>query len=139
VVHLDPAISHGTTHEVEILLRWADAPHSARGYECNFAYDGGYVQIVRWNGRLGDFTYLAGETAPGGGKVSGGIHEGDTVSARITGSVITAYVNGVQLATAKDSTWQNGDPGMGFWRGGGSGFLVDDYGFTRYTATSLAP
>ena len=40
----------GCTHEVEVLLRWADSAHIARGYECNLAFDGGYAQIVRWNG-----------------------------------------------------------------------------------------
>src|SRR5262249_36213368 len=47
------------THEVELLLRWADSATSARGYECNLAWDGRYAEIVRWNGPLGDFTYIA--------------------------------------------------------------------------------
>ena len=139
VLHLDGKIGRGTTHEVEILLRWSDSERSARGYECNFAFDGSYVQIVRWNGPRGDFTYLAGESAPGGGSVPGGIRDGDTVSAQIVGRVITVFVRGKPVATATDATFASGNPGIGFWRGGDSGLLLGDYGFTSYTANSLAP
>jgi len=137
IVHLDPAISSSTSHEVEILLRWADSAHMARGYECTFSYDGGYVQIVRWNGARGDFTYLAGGTAPGGGNVPGGIHNGDTVGARIVGRRITAYVNGLEVAAADDATWATGDPGIGFWRGSASSLSPGDFAFTSYSANSL--
>jgi len=48
--------------ELEILLRWTSSAHSTTGYEC-FARclndDSSYLQIVRWEGPLGKFTYLA--------------------------------------------------------------------------------
>ena len=129
VIHRDAIIDSRCTHEVEILLRWADSAHNARGYECNVAYDGGYAEIVRWNGPLGDFTYLAR------GSVPGGVHDGDVVSAKAVGTSITLFVNGAQVAHATDATFPTGNPGMGFWRGGSFG-LQGDYAFTSYSATS---
>ena len=129
VIHRDAIIDNRCTHEVEILLRWADSAHNARGYECNVAYDGGYAEIVRWNGPLSDFTYLAR------GSVPGGVHDGDVMSAKVVGNLITLSVNGVKVASASDATFPTGDPGMGFWRGGPYG-ARGDYGFTSYSATS---
>jgi hypothetical protein len=130
VIHRAANMDPGCTHEVEILLRWADADHVARGYECNLAYDGSYAQIVRWNGPLGDFTYLASQSVPGG------VHDGDTLSASIVGSQITLRVNGAVVAQAVDSTFATGNPGMAFWRGGACG-TIGDFGFTHYTAASI--
>src|SRR3954469_13471636 len=111
VVHLDSRIGRGTTHELELLLHWTDSAHDAHGYECNLAFDGSYAQIVRWNGPFGDFTYLDLGTAPNG------VHDGDTMTAKIVGSTITVTLNGTTIASANDSTFANGNPGMGFWRG----------------------
>jgi hypothetical protein len=130
VIHLaspDPA----ATHEVEILLRWSDDTHVARGYECNLAWNGAYAEIVRWNGALSDFTYLNRSSAPSG------VHQGDTFSAKIVGNTITSYLNGVQIATATDSTYSDGNPGMGFWRGSGAAVTLRDYGFESYSAHSV--
>ena len=132
VIHRDPVIDTNCTHEVEIHVRWSDSAHDAHGYECNLAFDGSYAQIVRWNGALGDFTYLAA------GSVPAGVHDGDTLSATAVGDVITLYVNGTQIAQATDDTWPTGNPGMGFWRGGTCG-TQDDYGFTSYTAMPVSP
>jgi hypothetical protein len=134
VIYRSPSLD-GTcgTHEVEIHLRWSDAPHDAHGYECNLAYNGAYAEIVRWNGPLSDFTYLDR------GSVPGGVKTGDTLSASIVGARITLYVNGVQVAQATDpAPFATGNPGMGFWRGGACG-TTGDYGFTSYEATALRP
>jgi hypothetical protein len=133
VIYRDPSIDGSCTHEVEILLRWSDAPRDAHGYECNLAFDGSYAQIVRWNGPLSDFRYLAS------GSVPGGVRSGDTLSASIVGARITLYVNGVEITHATDDApFATGNPGMGFWRGGACG-TRGDYGFTSYAATALAP
>jgi hypothetical protein len=132
VIHLS-TIDGGCTHEVEILLRWADSAHNARGYECNVAYDGSYTQIVRWNGAVGDFTYL------GSGSVPGGVHDGDVISAKVVGDQISISINGVERATARDSTFATGNPGIGLWRGSSGCGTLGDYGFTSYSASSLAP
>ena len=47
--------------EVELRLRSTITPHNNTGYEINFRCSktgNAYSQIVRWNGALGDFTYL---------------------------------------------------------------------------------
>jgi hypothetical protein len=126
-------IDGSCTHEVEIILRWADSADNARGYECNVAFDGSYAQIVRWNGPVGDYTYL------GNGNVSGGVHDGDTVSCSIVGNQITLSVNGVVRATATDSTFATGNPGIAFWRGFSGCGAFGDYGFTSFTASSIGP
>lgn len=130
VIHREAVIDGSCTHEVEILLRWGDATHDAHGYECNLAYDGGYSEIVRWNGAFGSFTYLAR------GSVPAGVHDGDTLRATAVGTRITLYVNGNEVIHADDPTFSTGDPGIGFWRGGACG-TRGDYGFTSFRANSL--
>jgi hypothetical protein len=123
--------------EVELRLRSALAPHSCTGYEISFKAtktSGAYLIIVRWNGPVGDFTYLL--------NVSGaqyGVTEGDVVKATIAGNVITAYLNGVPMGHATDSTYVSGSPGMGMNLETSDATCVGtngNYGFTRYTATA---
>ena len=118
--------------EVELRLRSSISAHSNTGYEILFRAlksDLSYVQIVRWNGPLGDFTYLAGI-----GNIGVGISDGDMVSASIIGNVITAYINGVLILTATDNTYPTGKPGMGFFLRGPS-TLSGDFGFTSFSAS----
>jgi hypothetical protein len=118
----------GAPHESELLLRWADSPGNARGYECLFNFQGG-VQIVRWNGPFGDFTVL------GGGDLGRPLASGDVVRARIVGNVITAYIDGGLVAQVTDSTWSVGQPGIGFFRR--TQGTSADLAFTSFTATAL--
>jgi chitodextrinase len=118
----------GCCHEVELLLRWADAAHVARGYEVNLSFDGSYAQIVRWNGPLGDFTYLATGSFPG-------LQDGDVFKATIVGDVITGYVNDIQILQAVDNTYATGNPGIGFFRNASASAI--DVGFTSFSATDL--
>jgi hypothetical protein len=118
--------------EVELRLRSSLSAHRATGYEINFRCSKtahAYAQIVRWNGPLGNFTYLASQ----GGKQYG-VADGDVVKATIIGNVITAYINGAQVLRATDKTYAAGRPGMGFFLGGPSG-VNKDYGFTSLTAS----
>ncbi len=120
----------GYYQEVELRLRSTVAAHSITGYEVLFRClktGAAYAQIVRWNGPLADFTYLA--------KRSGalyGVADGDVVKATITGNVIRGYINGVEVVTATDSTYRGGSPGMGFNYGVGGTYA--DFGFTRLSA-----
>src|SRR3989304_7130888 len=97
--------------ELELRLRTSITPHSITGYEINFRCSktsNAYLEIVRWNGPLGNFTYLA--------QYSGsqyGVIEGDVVRATIVGNTITVYINGVQRGTATDGTYSSGAPGIG--------------------------
>jgi hypothetical protein len=114
--------------EVEILLRWAISAHSATGYEIDFSTTGQYVQIVRWDGPLGNFTYLESRPLPKR------LRDGDVVKATIVGQIITAFVNDVPVAEASDSTYAGGSPGMGFYLQGTDASA--DFGFTSYVATA---
>jgi tetratricopeptide (TPR) repeat protein len=118
--------------EVELRLRSSLSPHSATGYEilfrCSKSQDA-YAEIVRWNGPLGNFTYLDRHKG-----AQYGVATGDVVKATIAGNVITAYINGVQVAQATDSTYPTGHPGMGFFLQGTTG-VNRDYGFTNFTAS----
>jgi trimeric autotransporter adhesin len=121
----------GMFEEVELRLRTSISAHSITGYEINFrcTSDGTqYVQIVRWNGPLGDFTFLNGMVGPG-------LHDGDVVKATVVGSTITAYVNGTEVEQITDSTFTSGSPGMGFYIQGGNPAQESDYGFTSFTAS----
>lgn len=116
--------------EVELRLRTSISPHSITGYEINFrcTADGSqYVQVVRWNGALGDFTELNGIVGPG-------LNDGDIIKATIAGDVITAYINNVAVLQTTDDTFTSGTPGMGFFLQGASGVNLD-YGFTSFAAS----
>jgi hypothetical protein len=129
----------GSCHqELEILLRWTSSPHSTTGYEC-FARcisdDSSYVQIVRWEGPLGRFTYLADKRG-----AAYGLRDGDTLKASIVGDVITVYINGVEKARVRDRSYKSGNPGIGVFlqcsgrHGIGSNA---DFGFENFTARSV--
>ena len=121
--------------EVELRLRTSISAHRITGYEINFRCTGDsarYVEIVRWNGPLGNFTYVVRTKGPG-------LKNGDVVKATIVGSTITAYINNVQVARGTDATYSRGSPGIGFYLEGAG--TSSDFGFTRFTATdgSIGP
>jgi len=117
--------------EVELRLRSSLSAHKATGYEINFRCSktgNAYTQIVRWNGPLGDFTYLNSHS---GAKY--GVANGDVVKATIVGNLITVYIDDVQVNQATDNTYSTGRPGVGFFLGGNA--AITDYGFTSFTAS----
>lgn len=127
--------------EVELRLRSSLSPHKATGYEVLFRClktREAYASIVRWNGALGEFTYLLQRQ----GAVYG-VSDGDLVRATVTGNAITAYINGILVLQATDSVYMSGNPGMGFWFKRNHGIRnwlhnsADDnldYGFSRFAA-----
>jgi hypothetical protein len=130
VVVRNESLAPGPTHEVELLLRFSDDTNNARGYECLFSWYGG-IQIVRWNGAFGDFTVLS---TTGSGSLGRNLRTGDVVKASMVGSVITIFINGVELARATDSVIKTGRPGISFFvRPGGSQTLL---GLSSYSVTS---
>jgi len=114
--------------EVSLRLRSDVSAHNCQGYEISYSLksdDTAYLIMVRWNGGLADFTYLA--------QLHGkqyGVKTGDVVKATIVGNVITTYKNGVQMGLVTDNTYLTGRPGFGFNEG-----INGDYGITRFTAT----
>jgi hypothetical protein len=114
--------------EVEIRLRSAIVPHSCTGYEVFWRClknENAYAEIVRWNGKAGDFTSLARRTGP-----DCGVQEGDLVEATIFGNVIRSYINGVQILEATDDVFAEGSPGIGFNFGVGQTNV--DHGVTYF-------
>jgi hypothetical protein len=94
----------------------------------------GYIQIVRWNGPLGDFTVIADDSCGINGLSNGiGLSSGDVLKASVIGDTITAYINDAQVCQVTDSTYTNGSPGMGFFLQGSG--VNSDFGFTDFTAT----
>jgi hypothetical protein len=114
--------------EVEIRLRSTISPHSCTGYEVFWRClktENGYAEIVRWNGKVGDFTSLK--------KLIGaqyGVKDGDEVAATIDGKVLKGFINGVEVISATDDVFDSGSPGIGF------NFFVGntnvDHGFTYF-------
>jgi hypothetical protein len=122
--------------EIELHLRRKMSAHLATGYEINFGVSHPYVEIVRWNGARGDFTYLGPSCnyPQVCARVNGfTIRNGDVAKASIVGDTIRAYVNGVLVASAKDSTFASGSPGVGFNFGCGSTYGT--HGWSSFSAT----
>ncbi|MBI3475591.1 MAG: hypothetical protein HY010_07645 [Acidobacteria bacterium] len=118
--------------EVELRLRSVITAHRNTGYEINFRCskkNDAYTQIVRWNGPLGDFTYLSNQ-----GGAQYGVADGDVVKATMIGNVITVYINGNQVNQASDTRYKNGNPGLGFFLQGAKG-VNQNYGFSSFKAS----
>ena len=118
--------------EVEIRLRSTLSPHHCTGYEVFWRClktKNAYVEIVRWNGKVGDWTSLKKHTG-----AQFGVKDGDLVQATIAGDVIKGYVNGVEVISATDNTYKEGNPGIGFNYGVEKS--NGDFGFTSYEVDS---
>jgi len=115
--------------EVELHLRRSLSAHTATGYEILFSVKPGnpYVQIVRWNGALGDWTQLNG--------IGLAVKDGDVVAATIVGNAITACINGIKVLQASDGTYTTGSPGMGFYLQNGTSDLNSNFGFATFMAS----
>jgi hypothetical protein len=112
-------------HEIELLLRFKITANTARGYEVLWAQNG-HLAIVRWNGPLGNYTSL--KEGPNIGLAV----EGDVLRMEIKGSVITVFKNGTLVATTTNSTWTDGQPGVGYWPLPGS--TLESYGWKDFEA-----
>jgi hypothetical protein len=118
--------------EVEIRLRSSLSPHNATGYEIMFRcskIEKAYCNIARWDGPLGKFTLLKKSF---GSKY--GVANGDVLKASMIGTVLTVYINGVQMVQTTDDTFKTGNPGMGFFIDRATG-VNRDFGFTSFMAT----
>ena len=132
-VEIDGSVSGGP-HEVELLLNTTITPYSITGYEILFSVNPNdpYIQIVRWNGALNDFTYLNVVSMDG---VSMGVADGDVVKATHIGNTITVYKNGTQVLQATDSTYSTGSPGIGFYDSVDTNWT--SFGFSHFSAMNV--
>ena len=114
--------------EVEIRLRSTIAPHRCTGYEVFWRClktENAYAEIVRWNGKVGDFTSLKKLIGP-----QYGVKDGDVVEATIFGNVLKGFINGVEVISAMDDVFAEGNPGIGFNFGVGNTNV--DHGLTYF-------
>jgi hypothetical protein len=122
---------NGGNHEIELLLRFnINGYADAKGYEVLWGL-AGYIAIARWNGGIGQYTALYD---PGVGSIPPP-QDGDVLRAEISGNVIKVFRNGVQVATATDSTFTSGQPGVGFWPVDGAD--PNSLGWRNYSAGPL--
>jgi hypothetical protein len=91
------------------------------------AYD---AQIVRWDGPLDDFHYIMGSSS------APTINDGDIMEAEIIGGHIKLWHNGDLITEADDSTWTDGNPGIGTFDGG-TAEQQEQYGFKDFQAWEL--
>lgn len=131
------AMQAGCAPEIELHLRSQVSAHRSVGYEITWSVGESYFILVRWNGALGDFTYLKHLD---GSQYN--VANGDHIKATIVGSTISAYKNGVLVTTVNDNVWTSGAPGIGFnsedlqARPGCPGSNTA-YGFSSFSATGL--
>ena len=128
-----PSSANGVYEEVEIRLRTAITANSITGYEINCSVstdptNGNYLQLIRWNGALGDFTQLDAIVTH--------CVSGDVLKASISGSSISVYLNNMSTPVMSwgDSTYSTGNPGLGFFLQGATG-LDANYGISSFTAS----
>lgn len=114
--------------EVELRLNTTIKSGSITGYEFNCSTNPteSYAQIVRWNGGLGQFTAI--------GWANTTCRSGDVLKATRSGSTLTFYKNGSVIATANDSSFTGGSPGVGFYNQN-TPAEEEDFGFSSFSAT----
>lgn len=118
------------SHEAEVHCNMTITAHSVTGYECYLNWAGNHT-LVRWNGVFGDFTPLASNnistfTAP---------VAGDVIRIENNSGVLSCYQNGVLRTQATDTTFTNGNPGMG--NNAVSPATLNAYGFSRWKGGNL--
>jgi hypothetical protein len=119
--------------EVQIRLRSTIIPHRCTGYEVFWRClktENAYAEIVRWNGEIGDWTSLQRFTGP-----QYGVMDGDVVEATIFGNVLKGFINGVEVISAADDTFDTGSPGIGFNFGVGNTNV--DHGFNFFEVNTF--
>ena len=119
--------------EVQLRLRTTIEPNYCSGYEVFWRClrsETAYAEIVRWNGKVGDFTSLARLVG-----AEYGVKDGDLVEASAIGDELKGFVNGVEVISATDGAFQSGGPGIGFNFGVGETNV--DHGFTHFEVESF--
>ena len=118
---------------LDLFLRTTMVEHAIAGYKFGFrcASDGSqYIQILRWNGPIGSWTELGGNTGAA-------LHSGDVLKATAVGVTLTAYINGTALLSVKDSTYSDGSPGLGFYNESGDAVRNSGFGFSSFYASEI--
>ena len=131
VVYRAGGYSPGVSHEIELLLRFSITANDAHGYEVLWGVTG-ELNVVRWNGPLGDYTAWNGGSGPNIGEPA----DGDVLRAEMTGSILTVYKNAsLVLTAASETTYTTGQPGIGFWPT--TGATLASLGWKSFSAGNL--
>jgi hypothetical protein len=115
---------------------------SITGYEINCSVSNNdYLQVVRWNGPNGNYTYL--------NSLATSCVDGDVLEATAGGAnptTITVFKNGVQVLMASDTgavadgpgtaagPWTSGNPGIGFYDDADDNWAY--FGFSQFSASA---
>lgn len=120
--------------EIQLRVRYELRAGFCTGYEFIFrALDtpAAYVEIVRWNGVIGDWKSLARSVG-----AEFGIKDGDLIEGRIVGNVLTGSINGRDVISVSDDQIGAGAPGIGY--NFGVGHTNIDHGLTEFSADTYA-
>lgn len=120
-------------HEANVFVNFRITAHGITGYEFYVSVAGSSA-LVRWNGASGDFTPLASGnvsavTAPADGDVLRIEH--------LLDGTINCYQNGILRTTANDTTYFDGNPGIGNNPASGGNAVLSSYGFKSLKCGSL--
>jgi hypothetical protein len=128
--------SSAGTQEIELRVLSTMTANSITGYEVLFSVQPSdpYVQLVRWNGTLNNFT-IVGTATLGAAPVTG-----DVMSVSVASGVFHVYKNGseITLDDNTDAVYTTGNPGIGFWKAGGASAAMSDAGWSDFTASDGA-
>ncbi|MEO5560835.1 MAG: hypothetical protein ABIR10_14220 [Dokdonella sp.] len=143
-VQLTATVFRGSSsgiEELELLLRGTQAASTTTGYEVNYAHDGQYVNLYRWEGgiQLADFVPIVAENTH---SIPDGLHTGDRIRVRIQGDTVTAFYekgagwvtifSGSDISVGGHAKYPSGRPGIGAFKTSGSGAL-DQFAFEDLT------
>jgi hypothetical protein len=124
--------SSAGTQEIELRLLTTITANSLTGYEILFSVQPSdpYVQLVRWNGPLNDFTVI-GTATLGAAPVTG-----DVMSFSVESGTFHVYKNGTEITLDDntDSTYTTGYPGIGFWKKDAAA-AMSDAGWSDFVAS----
>ncbi len=124
--------------EIEFRLLSTVSANVSQGYEVLFSVlpSDDYIQLVRWNGALNDFTLLATGH-------SGGVATGDFFAVSVENGGFRVYKNGTEIVldcipTATppcvSTTFTSGNPGLGFYKINRPSTTVADAGWADFRA-----
>lgn len=143
-VQLTATVFRGSSsgiEELELLLRGAQTASTTTGYEVNFAHDGQYVNLYRWEGgiQLSDFVPIVAENTH---SIPDGLHTDDRIRVSIQGDTVTAFYDkgagwvtifvGSDTSVGGHAKYASGRPGIGAFKTSGSGAL-DQFAFEDLT------
>jgi hypothetical protein len=131
--------------EVELRLRSLIFAHFNSGIEVELSLnlDNYYFDFVPWNGQVADFGIGSSQTSVlhldsvALTAAIGTVADGGIFSASVVGNTVSAYYNGLLIASSTNAAWGafSGNPGVGFYYHERDTVVsTSSYGFTDFLA-----